>query len=170
MLGFCLRPIRFLAQCFTQADSPRQMALGFALGILVGLVPKGNLTAVALMTLVGLLRVNLAAATLAAFAFSWAAVLTDPLAHRIGTWLLHADPLVPIWTGLYNLPVVPWTRFNNTVVLGSVVVGLLLLVPTYLVTEPLFERYMPRLSETLMRYRVVRALSRVELAGKLGGI
>ncbi len=48
MLVRCIRPIRFLIQGIAGADTPRQLALGFAIGMVIGLVPKGNLTAVAL--------------------------------------------------------------------------------------------------------------------------
>ena len=54
-----LRPVRALLTLLSSADSPRQIALGFALGMLVGLVPKGNLIAVALVTLLFAARVNL---------------------------------------------------------------------------------------------------------------
>ena len=42
-----------------------------------------------------------------------------------------SEALKPLWTCLYSLPVVPWTKFNNTVVLGNLVLGLLLYAPVY---------------------------------------
>ena len=45
MIGWLLRPGRVLVKVLTDADSSRQIALGFAWGMIVGLVPKGNLIA-----------------------------------------------------------------------------------------------------------------------------
>lgn len=168
MHTFLLRPLRSLSQCLTEADSPRHLALGVALGVLVGLVPKGNLLAPLLMTGVALVRVNLAAVACAALAVSWIGVWVDPLTHQLGMWLLHARPLAPLWTALYDLPVVPWTRFNNTVVLGSLALGLLLAAPAYWGTKPLFARYLPAVRERLRRLRIVQILTGAEWAGTLG--
>ena len=143
------------------------LAHGFALGALVGLVPKGNLTAVVLMVILCGARVNLGAGMLAAFAFSWIGLLLDPLSHRAGVFLLEWQPLVPAWTWLYNLPVVPWTQFNNTVVLGSLVLGLAAYYPLVRLSEPLFARYKPRVEERLRRYRVVQVLLGAEWTARL---
>ncbi|HUG91102.1 MAG TPA: TIGR03546 family protein [Planctomycetaceae bacterium] len=163
-----IRPVRFLTGALIQQDSPRQLAHGFALGALVGLVPKENLTAIALMTVLCAARVNLGTGMLAAFAFSWIGVLVDPLSHRIGLSLLEWRTLAPVWTWLYNLPVVPWTQFNNSVVLGSLVVGLTAYYPLVRLGEPLFARYKPRLEERLRRYRIVQVLFGAEWTSRLG--
>ncbi len=55
----------------------------------------------------------------------------DGLAHRVGLALLKAPALRGLWTGLYDLPIIPLTRFNNTVVLGNLVLGLILFAPLY---------------------------------------
>ena len=169
MWHIVIRPLGFLAQALTQQDSPRQLAHGFALGALVGLVPKDNLIAAVLMTVLCAARINLGAGLLAAFAFSWIGLLADPLLHRSGLFLLEWAPLAPFWTGLYNLPVVPWTRFNNTVVLGGLAVGLAAYYPLFRLMEPLFARYKPRVEQRLRRYRVVRVLLGAEWAGRLEG-
>jgi hypothetical protein len=62
---------------------------------------------------------------------------------------------------------VPWTAFNNTVVLGSTLIGLGLLLPVYAITRPIFNKFAPRWAEHLRKYRVVQVLRGGELAGKL---
>jgi uncharacterized protein (TIGR03546 family) len=58
MLSLALRPVRHFAQALIANDSPRQVAWGFVLGMMIGLVPKGNLTAILLGMLLLGLRVN----------------------------------------------------------------------------------------------------------------
>jgi uncharacterized protein (TIGR03546 family) len=164
---FFLRPVRFLAQALVLETTPRQLAWGFALGMMIGLIPKGNLIAVALMTLFCALRINVAAGTAAIFLFSWVGMLLDLVSHRLGHSLLTTAALQPVWTSLYNLNLVPWTAFNNTVVLGSTLIGLALLLPVYALMRPLFDKFAPQWAEHLKKYRIVNLLRGGELAGKL---
>ena len=138
------------------------------MGVLIGLVPKGNLIAVALMMILGATRVNLGAGMLAAFIFSWVGMLTDPLTHRVGLAILEIESLRPFYMSLYNLPLVPWTHFNNSIVLGSLLLGIALLYPVYRLTEPQFEKYAPKLEERLKKFKVVKLLWGTEWAGRLG--
>jgi len=164
---FFLRPIRFFFKALVTDNSPNQMALGFALGVVIGLVPKGNLIAISLMVILGAVRVNLGIGMLTAFVFSWAGMLLDPLTHRIGQALLTAESLLPFWTELYNQPLAPWTRFNNTVVLGSFVLGLLLMIPAFLFGRPVFEKYTPDWSERLRKFKLVQVLHGTEVSAGL---
>jgi uncharacterized protein (TIGR03546 family) len=162
-----LRPFRFLAQALLVDATPAQLAWGLSLGMLIGLVPKGNLIAVSLMTLLCALRVNFAAGTLGIFAFSWAGMYLDPFSHRLGHALLTHASLRPLWTALYDTNVVPWTAFNNTVVLGNTLIGLALLFPLYRLSRPVFAKFAPKWAEYVRKYRVVHVLHGGELTGNL---
>ncbi len=169
MLSLCLRPLRFFVRALVDQDTPRQLALGFALGMVAGLVPKGNLIAVAIMLVICGSKVNLGTAMFAAFVFSWVGMLTDPLSHHLGLWLLTQESLHGFWTSLFNLPIVPWTRFNNTVVLGSLLLALLLFYPVYRISKSRLAVWQPKWAERLRRYRLAKILLGAEYAGKLGG-
>jgi uncharacterized protein (TIGR03546 family) len=158
-----LKPLRLLGEALSESATPRQMALGFALGMVIGLVPKGNLTAAALMVVLLGSRVNLGMGLAGAMLFSWIGVLTDPVAHRVGHALLARPSLRPMWAWLYDLPVVPWTGFNNTVVLGSLLIGLGLFYPAWRVSERAFARIQPPLCARLAKYRIVQLLAGTEL-------
>ena len=151
------RPFRYLAEVFLATDSPRRLAAGVMLGMMIGLVPKGNLIAVGLLVLLFAVRANLATGTIAAVLFSWMGFLFDPVSHRIGLALLGAQRLQPIWAYLYDLPLVPWTSFNNTVVFGSLVLGICLSYPVYRVSRRIFEVYQPWMLERLEAHRLLRS-------------
>lgn len=140
MIAWLIRQVRYFVVLLRTHDSPRQLALGFAFGILLGLVPKGNLLAVLLLTLFFSLKINLAVGMLTAAAVSYASPSVDAVAHRIGYFLLTHPALREAWITLYNTPVVPWTRFNNTIVLGATVLGTALFYPSYRLSLPIFER------------------------------
>ncbi len=139
-----IRQFLYLRKAITAGDTPRQLAAGVALGMMLGLLPKGNLLAICLSMAICASRVNIAVAMLSALAFSSTGMLADPLTDRLGLMLLKWDVLRPMWTSLYNLPLAPWTAFNNTVVLGSCLLGTLLFYPTYRLAWLFFERLRAR--------------------------
>jgi uncharacterized protein (TIGR03546 family) len=163
MLLRLIRPLRVLARLLTAAGTPRQLALGLAMGMLIGMVPKGNLTAVVLTVMLLAGRFNLGAGMVAAAVFSWLGMLVDPLSHRIGQALLTCPSLQPTWAFLYDQPLAPWTGFHNTVVLGSLLLGLWLFYPVYRLAEPAFAHVVPRVVDRLREYRISRLLFGMEM-------
>jgi uncharacterized protein (TIGR03546 family) len=159
MFSRVIHPVRILVEAIVDPGSSRRIALGFALGMLLGLVPKGNLTAAALAVVVLAVRVNLPAAAASAGLFTWLAAWTDPLAHRVGLTMLGKSWVQPIGAYLYDLPVLPWTALNNSLVLGSLLVGLTLFFPLYYVVSEALDRYRPRLVHMLEEHHALRALA-----------
>ncbi len=164
MLSWVLRPLTFLLRTLAAEHAPRQLALGLALGMVVGLVPKGNLTAVVLVALMMSLRVNLGTGLAAAAAFSWVGMLVDPLSHRVGLWLLSADLLRPLWTAWFALPLAAWSGLDNSVVLGSLVLGVSLFYWVYRLSLGVFQRYGPGLIGRLQQYRLAKIMLRTLVA------
>lgn len=164
---FVLRPFRLFFKALVVDATPGQMAMGLALGALVGLVPKGNLLAIGLMMLMCSLRVNLGVGLATVFATSWVGVFLDPISHRIGEFLLKNDALRPLWEAMYDTMLLPWTDFNNTVVLGSFSMGAAAFVPLYFLSKPMFGVLTPRLVTWAQRFRLVSLLWGGELTGKL---
>ena len=164
---FMLRPFRLFFKALVVDATPGQMAMGFALGVLVGLVPKGNLLAIGLMMLMCSLRVNLGVGLATVFATSWIGVLLDPISHRIGEFLLKNESLRPLWEEMYDTMLLPWTDFNNTVVLGSFSMGAAAFVPLYFLSKPVFGVLTPRLVSWAQRFRLISLLWGGELTGKL---
>lgn len=153
---------RSLVQTIRGEDSPKQIAMGIAMGMLLGLTPPDNLIAVFFGTLILATRVNVFAAIVSTFAFAWAGAPLDPIFHRIGALVLSADFMEPLWTMLYEARVVPWTRFNNTVVMGSLVFGLAIFYPVYYISFSLISKYGPPAHKQLSKNRVYRRLAGVK--------
>ena len=164
---FLLRPFRLFFKALVVDATPSQMAFGLAFGVLVGLVPKGNLLAIGLMMLLCSLRVNLGVGLATVFVTTWAGMLLDPITHRIGEFLLKNETLKPLWETMYDTMLLPWTDFNNTVVLGSFVMGAGAFVPLYFLSRPIFGLLTPRLVTWAQRFRLVSLLWGGELTGKV---
>lgn len=104
-----------------------QLAVGLSLGLILGFAPILSIQALAVLMLVFFFRVQLGAAFLSAFFFKFVAYLFDQPAHFLGKAILENDSLRPLFVTMYNMPLVPMTRFNNSIVMGSMVVSILLL-------------------------------------------
>ena len=86
--------------------------------------------------------------------------LLDPVFDRVGRELLLDTPsLTPLWTSLYNAPVWPYTSFNNSVVLGSVVGWLVLAIPIYFVSKLAVERYRATIGDRVRHSRAYKAIA-----------
>jgi uncharacterized protein (TIGR03546 family) len=144
MLSQLVRPVRRVATVFLENNSPRQLAAGFALGMVLGLVPKGNLIAVSLCVLLFSLRVNTGLGLVAALFFSATGSTLDPFADKLGMLVLSAGSLQPTYAAIYSIPLAPWFELNNTVVVGSLLIGLYFVYPAYWLTYVAFCRIRTR--------------------------
>ncbi|MEN0060245.1 MAG: TIGR03546 family protein [Bdellovibrio sp.] len=104
-----------------------QLAAGLSLGLVLGFAPFLSIQTFLVLLIVFVFRVQIGAAFLSAFFFKFIAYLFDHPAHLLGQKVLEADSLHPLFVTMYNMPLVPLTRFNNTIVMGSMVVSVLLL-------------------------------------------
>ncbi|MBI5200165.1 MAG: TIGR03546 family protein [Elusimicrobia bacterium] len=165
-----LKFFRMLAQALAAADSPKQLSAGFALGAAAGLVPKSSLFTHLLLVVLAASEANYASGFVALGLFSLLGLALDPVFHPIGASLLHAGALRGLWTFLYNLPIVPWTQFNNTVVLGAFVAGLALIFPLYKGMIPAFEKYSETIGARLRKFKIVQLLLGADLASRVKGL
>lgn len=108
-----------------------QLAAGLSLGLILGFAPFLSIQTLLVFAIVFIFRVQLGAAFLSAFFFKFVAFLFDTPAHHLGKAVLEMEPLNSLFVTMYNMPLVPMTRFNNTIAMGSMIVSLILLPFAY---------------------------------------
>lgn len=150
--------LRSIVLALHGGGDPRSLAAGFAIGAALGLVPKGNLFALFFFLLFFLFNVDSGMAAVSAVVFTAIGYAIDPLAHAVGRALLTAGFLHGLWTFLYDLPIIPLTRFNNTVVLGNFVIGIALYPFLYYGSLRWIALYHERYKERVESWRVVQAI------------
>ncbi len=121
-----LKQLLNLIKMLHSENGTTQIAWGLTLGVFLGFSPFFSLQTFLILTILFFFRVQFGAAFLSAFVFKFVAFLIDPLANSLGQWALEEQSLRPLWTKLYNIPLIPYTRFNNSIVMGSFLVALLL--------------------------------------------
>lgn len=102
-----------------------QIAAGIAAGFILGMTPLLSLQSLLIFAFIFVFRIQAGAAFTAAFFFAFIGWALDPVFHLIGSAVLETPSLQGVFTTLYNLPLVPLTRFNNSIVMGSAVVTII---------------------------------------------
>ena len=136
-----LRLLARLLSVLNSETNPSQISSGFCFAMVAGLTPLLSLHNLVVLLLVLILRVNLSAFLLGLAVFSGFAYLLDPVFHWNGLQILTVPALEGLWTSLYNSTLWRFARFNNTIVMGSVVFSLVLFVPLYLLSNQLIAHY-----------------------------
>lgn len=153
--------IKFLQTMFKALNSdgtPGQVAMGMAIGLCFGLTPLMSLhnlvvLAIAMLTTVSFPGVFLGWAIATPLGF-----LLDPVFDRIGMALLMNDALAPFFTWVVNTPVIALSRLNNTIVLGSLVSWIVLILPSFFVFRVLVAKYRANVLAYVQKLKVVQVI------------
>lgn len=140
-MGLILKQIFSLLKLLNSDTGHNQISAGVAAGFILGMTPTFSLQTLLVYLLLFVFRVQVGAVFLTAFFFSFMAYLLDPVFHSVGYSILKADGLQGFFTLLYNMPIIPFTRFNNTIVMGSGVVAFVLSPVVFIIARALIIRY-----------------------------
>lgn len=154
-----LKLLQSLIKALHSEGTPGQVAAGIALGSALGLTPLMNLHNLAIFSLIVILNVSFGGGMLGWALFVPLGFLLDPLFHAIGLALLQSPGLRPLWTDLYNTPLLPYTNFNNTVVVGSGVAWLVLTLPIFFAARYGVARYRATIGQRVQQSKFYRAVT-----------
>ena len=153
--------IKLLQSLFKTLHSdgtPGQVAAGMVLGAGIGLTPLMSAHNLVLFAAIVLLNVSFGGGMLGIALFTPLGFLLDPLFDRIGLALLQAPGLQRLWTDWYNIPLVPYTNFNNSVTLGSFVLWLVTTVPLYFLARWAIGYYRATYGERVLNSKFMKGL------------
>jgi len=122
-------------------NGTNQLAAGLTLGMFLGFSPFLSLQTFLVILVLLLFRIQIGAAFVAAFFFKFVAFVFDPVADILGRQILELEGLRPLWVSLYNMPIIPFTRFNNSIVMGSFAVAFLASIPVFFLFRRLIVKY-----------------------------
>jgi uncharacterized protein (TIGR03545 family)/uncharacterized protein (TIGR03546 family) len=108
------------------------VAAGFGWGLFLAFLPMGGFFWVFFLILSFFLRHNHVIKLLVMLGFKLILPLAAPLVDALGWALLHLEGLQGFFTALYNMPLVPLTKFNNTMTAGGLAGGFILGILSYM--------------------------------------
>jgi uncharacterized protein (TIGR03546 family) len=135
------------------------IAAGFGWGLLLAFIPTGSFFWVLLLVISFFFRHNHIIKLLVMVLFKLLLLPAAPLVDALGWGVLHIGALQGWFTTLYNMPFVPFTRFNNTMVAGGLAGGLAAGILSYILVYAL----VPPLRNKVTASSWFRSLSRSPL-------
>ena len=148
---------------------PAEVAAALSTALLLTFLPGANLLWLTIFVAMFFLRVNHAVALLALALLAPFSAAADPLLHNLGHTVLTRPGLTELFTAVYNLPLMPFTRFNNTLVMGGLIAGAILWLPVFLLGRMAVMTFRLRLVPAVASSKPVRALVKVPLIARLTG-
>ncbi|MFC1485194.1 TIGR03546 family protein [bacterium] len=139
--------------------SAAQISFGFSFGVIWGFLPVLSIQWFLFLFISIMVNINLGMFFIAAALAKILALLISFFAHKIGSFaLIDLKFLKGFWTFLYNIPVVPFTKFNNTVVMGNLIISVILAVACFFLVKSFVNYYRKYLVGQMDKYRIVRFL------------
>lgn len=135
-----------------------QIAAGIACGLILGFAPVLSLQTLLVFIIIFLFRVQAGAAFSSAFFFKMIAWLLDPVFDSIGGSFLEIEGLAGVYTTLYNMPIVPFTKFYNSIVMGAGVVSIALFPIVFFVSKVLIVKYRKTVLERFQETKFWKAV------------
>jgi uncharacterized protein (TIGR03546 family) len=162
-----LKPIAKLIVALNGNLKKGQIAAGFSWGLLLGLVPVGNVFWIILFLVSFFFKHHHASKVLVLAIVKILAGTINPLVDVLGWEILHIAALQPVFTTLYNMPFVPFTRFNNTLVAGGLVGGLALWLPVFFLVFALVPLYRNKVAVKIRNSKLMKAIKNTPLVSAL---
>ena len=154
-----IKLIQSLVKALNSDGTPGQVAAGIALGACLGLTPLVNLHNLLIVAVILFFRVSVPGAMLGWLIFTPVGFVLDPAFDRIGTALIvDSTALQGLWGAAYNAPVVALANPTNTIVVGSFVSWLVLVVPIFLLARWGVGAYRRTIYERYRDHRFFKAL------------
>lgn len=140
-MGLILKQLFSFIKLLNSDTGNVSLAAGMTCGFILGMTPVLSLHSLLIFLILFFFRIQIGAALVTAFFFKFIAYLMDPAFHFIGSKVLELDSLQGILTQLYNMPLIPYTRFNNSIVMGSAVVTFALSPFVYILSSIFISKY-----------------------------
>lgn len=136
-----------------------QIATGIAFGLILGFSPALSIQSFLVFIIIFIFRIQIGAALISAFFFKFAGYIVDPWADHLGRWVLENPDLRPLFVEMYNLPLIPFTQFNNSIVMGSGVLAIVLSPLVFILSRVLILKYRKQIVEKFKSSKVWKAFA-----------
>ncbi|MGI5172118.1 TIGR03546 family protein [Treponema sp. OMZ 840] len=164
-----IAPVVKLFKALNTNSHPGEIAHAASIGILLGFVPKNNALWYILFVFFLFVRIHKGTLFLSILLGTLIAPLFDPLLDALGYAVLNIGALKPAYAALLEIPFVAFTKFNNTIVAGSLTASLILYIPVYILTRFLVSGWRKFAAPALAQNKFVQALYKTPLAAKIAG-
>lgn len=146
----------------SQAD-PVEIAMSAILGMFAAFLSPSlfNVTVIFLVAL--LLNCNFGIFVLCAGLFKIFTIIIDLVGDVIGKFVLTRAFLMPLWKTIAGIPILSLTDFNNSIIMGNFIVGIILTPIIWIITIKIVEYYRINLKNKVMKFKVMQILTGLDI-------
>ena len=164
---------KLLAKMFNALSSntaPGAIAHAFACGLVLGFIPKNNLLWYILFIFILFLNIQRATFSLCIILGALVAPLFDNYFNSMGFAILTYEKLYPVYRYLLDIPFVAFTKFNNTMVMGSLAWGVILYIPMYIIVRVVVFLWRKYLGDAVRKMKVVKIFKQIPLIQRISNM
>lgn len=161
--------VKFL-KALNSNSNPSEIAHALSIGIMLGLMPKSNALWYILFVFFMFVRINKGWYCVVTLLVSQIAWMLDPLFHDIGWTILHLEALEKFFSVWIEIPFVGFTRFNNTIVIGSFALSLVLYIPFYILGIVIVKVWRKHVAPFFVKTPLAKFVASLPVIGKLIGM
>lgn len=165
-----LKAISKLLGAISSNTRPGAIAHAVSCGVLLGFMPKDNLLWYILFVFILFMNIQRGAYALSILLGAALTVFMDPLFDSVGYSILTVESLKPYYASLLDIPFVAFTKFNNTVVMGSFVCGIAAYIPLYVLARLFVWAWRKYLAEKVRKFKIAAVLKNIPLVEKIVGM
>jgi uncharacterized protein (TIGR03546 family) len=151
-----VRIIFKIVKALNSESNPGQISVAVCFGMITGFTPFFSLHNVLIIFLVLLLRIHISTYIVSIVIYSGIKILAQPIFHLIGLYLLTNNSMLSFWTAVYNVDILRFDKFNNTVVIGGLISGLILFIPIFLLFNVFIKRYRKKVKGIISRFKIIQ--------------
>lgn len=151
-----LKQLFALLKLLNSDKGTNQISSGIALGFILGFSPILSLQGVVVFFCILIFRVQIGAAFASSFFFSLSSFLMMPLFDYVGRYILEVDSLKEIFTSMYNMPIIPFLRFNNSNIMGAGIVSVILAPIIFWISKIIVTKYREVIVEKFKKTKIFK--------------
>ena len=157
-MAFIIRYIISLIQLLHSENGDKQLAWGIVLGAFWGISPFISLQGLVVLLILLLFRVQFGMAFVSAFIFKFLFTFLAPVMHQLGSFTLEIESLKTLYTWGTNTPLIPFTKFNHSVVMGGLIVGIILAPVNYFLSLYMIRKYRSTVVERVKNSKIAKVI------------
>lgn len=165
-----LKAIAKLLGAISSNTRPGAIAHAVSCGVLLGFMPKDNLLWYILFIFILFMNIQRGAYALSILLGAALTVFLDPLFDSVGYSILTVESVKPYYASLLDIPFVAFTKFNNTVVMGSFVCGVAAYIPLYVLARLFVWAWRKYLAEKVRKLKIAAVLKNIPFVEKIAGM
>lgn len=165
-----IKTLAKIIKSLSSNTNPGALSHAFCCGMLLGFLPKNNVLWYIFFILFFFMRIQRTVFSLSTIIFSLLSPLLDTVFHNIGFWILSLENAAPLYSFLLNIPFVAFTKFNNTIVAGSLLFGLTTYIPLYILSRLFIKVWRNVLAEKIRNLKIVKIIKGIPFIQKIAAI